>query len=304
MKYREEQRQRAIKIRDKLFKDPGDGLYKNKKRVFVLSKPDLNLWSGIREDAIDYYKKYKISWWNSGDEPTGHLLSSQISCLNHLYYLRQREDVSTLILNNINNKIQRALKIDTGFVEFEKVGSKKLGKEKHLTRGANCTSIDALMLGEDKYGKRTLFLIEWKYTETYGSESKLKGGSGERRLKAYKELLQSEDCPISIDNHEYLYYEPFYQLMRQTLLGWEMVKRKEYNSDDWMHIHVIPDKNKELKNKITSPGLQGDNIEEAWKSVLKESDKYISVDPIKLISPIRYCQDTKALLTYLENRYW
>ncbi len=304
MKYREEQRQRAISLRDELIKDPGDGLFRNIRREFVLSKPDLNLWTGIREDAIEYYKKFKISWWDSGDEPTGHLLSSQIACLNHLYYLRQREDASAQALKNINNKIRKAIKMDTGFVEFEKVGSKKLGKEKHLTRGANCTSIDALMLGEDINGKKILFLIEWKYTETYGTESKLKGESGERRLKAYKELLQSEDCPISIDNHEYLYYEPFYQLMRQTLLSWEMVKRKEYNSDDWTHVHVIPDENEELKNKITSPGLQGDNIEEAWKRVLKEPDKYISIDPKKLIMPIQNCTDTRALIAYLEKRYW
>jgi hypothetical protein len=306
MNYREDERQRAIQLRDELFRDPGDGFYKNIKRDFVLSKPDLNIWTGIREDAIDYYKKYKISWWDSGDEPTGHLLSSQIACLNHLYFLRQREDAATLILRNINHKIQKALIIDTGFVEFEKVGSKKLGGEKHLTRGANCTSIDALMLGEDIYGKRILFLIEWKYTETYSSESKLKGVSGERRLKAYKELLSADNCPIAIENHEHLYYEPFYQLMRQTLLGCEMVKRNEYNASDWIHIHVIPDKNKELKSNVTSPRLKnnGNNIEEAWKSVLKEPDKYISIDPKKLLLPISDCPDTKSLLLYLEKRYW
>ena len=36
MNYREEQRERAIKLREELFRDPGDGLYKNIKREFVL----------------------------------------------------------------------------------------------------------------------------------------------------------------------------------------------------------------------------------------------------------------------------
>lgn len=304
MNYREEQRERAIKLREELFRDPGDGLYKNIKREFVLSKPDLNLWTGIREDALHYYKQNKITWWDSGDEPTGHLLSSQIACINHIYYLRQRQDASTLVLRNIENTIQKAVKIDTGFVEFEKVGSKKLGKEKHLIRGANCTSIDAIMIGENIYGKKILFLIEWKYTESYGSESKLKGESGKRRLEAYKELLYLKDCPISVSNIEALYYEPFYQLMRQTLLGWQMVTRKEYECEDWVHLHVIPDDNKELKNTITSPYLKGSNIEEAWKSVLIEPYRYISIDPKKLIYPIKECLDTKSLLTYLERRYW
>ena len=304
MNYREKQRQRSIKIRDELFRDPGDGLYRNIKREFVLSKPDLNLWTGMREDALDYYKKNKISWWDAGDEPPGHLLSSQIACANHLYFLRQREDAVTSVLKNINNKIQKAIKIDTGFVEFEKVGSKRLGKEKQLTRGANCTSIDALMIGENIYGKRILFLIEWKYTELYGSESKSKGKSGEIRLKAYEELLHSDGCPINAKNIKDLYYEPFYQLMRQTLLGWEMVKRKEYKVDDWLHLHVIPNENKELKNTITSPCLKGKNMEEAWKGVLIDPNKYISIDPEELISPIKDCLDTKSLLTYLEKRYW
>lgn len=304
MNYREEQRQRAIELRDELFKDPGDGFYKKIKREFVLSNPDLNIWTGIREDAIDYYQQYNIAWWDSGNEPTGHLLSSQIACLNHLYFLRQREDAATLVLRNINSKIQKALKLDTGFVEFEKVGTKRLGGEKQLKRGANCTSIDALMLGEDLYGKKILYLIEWKYTETYAKESKLKGESGQRRFDAYKELLEDNECPIEINNFEDLYYEPFYQLMRQTLLGWQMVNRKEYGTNNWTHIHVIPNQNIELKEKITSPNLQGNNIEEAWRNVLKEPNKYVSIDPKKFLSPVQECIDTKAFLNYLNTRYW
>ena len=88
MTYRERERKKAISIRDSMFKDPGNGVFLGKKRDFVLNEPALNLWEGIREDAKEYFKRNKIPWWKGDqDEPTGHLLSSQVACLNHLYYL-------------------------------------------------------------------------------------------------------------------------------------------------------------------------------------------------------------------------
>lgn len=304
MNYKEKQREKAIKIRDELFRDPGDGVFKKQKREFVLTEPELNLWSGIREDALEYYRSNNISWWDSGEEPTGHLLSSQIACINHLYFLRQRQDLATFILRNIDISIQQAISIDSGFVEFEKVGCERLGKEKNLTRGANCTSIDAIMVGENIYGKRILFLIEWKYTESYTPESKLKGESGQRRLEAYESLLRHPDCPIIHKNIKDLYYEPFYQLMRQTLLGWEMVKRKEYGAEDFIHLHIIPEENKGLKEKITSPGLSGADIEEAWKNTLRKPGKYVVLDPKEFLKPVFDSPDTKSITGYLEKRYW
>ena len=304
MNYKESQKTKVITSRDEIFRDPGDGLFRDKKRKFVLSKSELNLWAGIREDVMEYYKNNEITWWESGDKPSGHLLSSQIACLNHLYYLRQREDLATLVLKEVDSNIKKALVVDTGFVEFEKTGKIKLGKEKSLTRGANCTSIDALMLAEYVSGERKLVLIEWKYTESYSATSKLVGTSGKVRLDSYKDLLEKAGCPILHNNIDDLFYEPFYQLMRQTLLGWCMTNAKEYGATDWLHLHVIPKNNKALKNKITSPGLVGVDIEGAWKSVLTDPQKYIVKSPEELLSPSRSSQDTKSLLTYLQKRYW
>ena len=123
---------------------------------------------------------------------------------------------------------------------------RSIGKRKALTRGALCTSIDAMMVGEQLSGKRKLFLIEWKYTETYGVSSKSEGKSGKRRVDAYRDLLNSKECPIVGPDFDGLYYEPFYQLMRQTLLGWQMTIRKEYGCNDWVHLHVIP-----LESRVT-----------------------------------------------------
>jgi hypothetical protein len=48
MKYIDKERQKAVKIRNRIFKDPGNGLFFGKEREFVLFEPDLNLWEGIR----------------------------------------------------------------------------------------------------------------------------------------------------------------------------------------------------------------------------------------------------------------
>lgn len=112
------------------------------------------------------------------------------------------------------------------------------------------------------------------------------------------------NCPINIENPEYLFYEPFYQIMRQTLLGWQMAKIREYEAEDWINLHIIPQNNIELKNNITSPGLVGKNIEDAWKSVLKVPAKYIIKSPEELLQPLKNFTDTKSLITYLDKRYW
>lgn len=98
MSYREDQRRKAVQIRDALFRDPGSGVFYGKERDFVLKDPSLNLWDGVREDAKEYFKQCSIPWWKgSTDDPTGHLLSSQVACLNHLYYARQRKDIATAL---------------------------------------------------------------------------------------------------------------------------------------------------------------------------------------------------------------
>jgi hypothetical protein len=225
MSYREDQRKKAIQYRNSLFRDPGGGVFRGSERDFILKDASLNLWSGIREDAKHYFKQNGIPWWKgSSDDPTGHLLSSQIACLNNLYYVRQRKDVATILLQRVNPDIVEALIVDDGFVEFEYIGKKQYLKEKSFTRGANCTSIDAVMLGVTSNGKRILFLIEWKYTELYPCENKYV----QERATVYDSLITRSDGPFVIGaDPKSFYYEPFYQMMRQTLLGWLFGQNKD-----------------------------------------------------------------------------
>lgn len=301
MSFLENERKRLINIRDEVLSDPGGGVYRKREREFVLQDPMLNLWEGIRKDALDYFAHNQIVWWGDLDnQPTGHLLSSQIACLNHLFYLRQNQSASTAVLTKIHPEIEAAVTVDDGFVEFEVVGSRNYLGERSHTRGANATSIDAIMVGKKKNGKNILVMIEWKYTEAYKPDNKYIPA----RAKIYDQLLANPDSPIKIKNFESVYYEPFYQLMRQTLLGWRMVQNQEYGCDEYIHLHVIPSGNKELKKRVTSPGLSGETMSEAWKGVLKESQKYKIISPDEFLAPLSNFEETKALHTYLSKRYW
>lgn len=68
-----------------------------------------NIYPSIREAAIEYFRKNGIGWWKSHDAvnvPTGHMLSSQISCVNHLFPFMKDEESSDLllVLNSIQHK--------------------------------------------------------------------------------------------------------------------------------------------------------------------------------------------------------
>lgn len=301
MNYREQQRAKAVEIRDKMMKDPGQGDYSGKPRDFVLSDPVINLWEGIRDDAKEYFNKNNIKWWGAEkEEPSGHMLSSQIACINHLFFVRQRKDIATALLKAIDSLIVESAIVDDGNVEFEFIGKKRFLKERSFTRGANCTSVDAAMIGVRPDNSRVLFLIEWKYTEVYAVQNKYIPD----RAKVYDALIKASDSPFKHLSPDAFYYEPFYQMMRQTLLAEQIVKYKDHDCNDYYHVHVIPKNNTELLNTITSPELSGNNITEAWKAILNRPQKYISISPEDFIRPTANCPDTKSILNYLEKRYW
>lgn len=311
--YKLSQEKRALVYRDAFLNDPGGGLFiKNDKQKYyhlniVLKNYFLNLFEPIREECVEYFKDNKIIWWNTRTHPSGHLLASQISCLNHLFSLRNDQSAATKLLKAIDNEFDEALFLDEGYIEFEKVGKKNLGNEKALTRGEMCTSIDAMMLGK-KRNKIVLVLIEWKFTEAYDNEPEciLLKKNGPAIWNQHIDLIKEVDSPLNIKTPESLYFEPFYQLMRQTFLGWQMVKGNEYMAVDWLHVEVIPENNYTLRNFISSPSLSkfGNNIETVWKSILKFPEKYFIISPEKLFQNIVTENRYSELTSYLKLRYW
>ncbi|MFH1003964.1 MAG: hypothetical protein V1781_00455 [Bacteroidota bacterium] len=324
MSYYDTQLKINIGLRDSLIGDPGRGLFFDIPREFVLMRPELNLMEGIREEAEKYFNDNGIPFWNTGakrpkgvNKPTGHMLSSQVACINHLLFFQHHQDIATAILKGIDNNVKTALRLDNdkpdhGFVSLEVIGKEPhYLNERNHSRGANATSIDAAMLAEMNDGTRKIFFIEWKYVEEYkGDKSKFIEEGGDKRKATYLPLLQREDCPIIVSKLndtfiEGIFYEPFYQLMRQTLLAHEMTKAKDFGATDYIHLHLIPTNNKELKLENTSKGiLKGATLEETWKNLLKSPAKYKAIGPKDFLEPARHIPNAATAIKYLEQRYW
>lgn len=260
----------------------------------------MNLYPAIREEAIDYFRQNDIGWWRSNDAlntPTGNMLSSQISCVNHLFpFMKPNEsDFLLSMLNSIQERYH-FIKILTnpldnynsnGNICFEFIWKNRalLGESKEI-RGAKCTSIDAVVYAETDKHRRILFPIEWKYTETYKHRRAIQSS-----IDRYTSRLDSSSN-IKEWKEEYE-YDPLYELVRQTMLVERIIKNKdaELPVDDYLHINVIPEGNVELRSEIS-----------LYSEGLKDKTKFVIVDPRKLMEPIK---DThKDLYNYLETRYW
>lgn len=311
MNYRETERQRIQGV----FQQGVNGMYGGCLYPFVLKDPKENLWKDICKEALNYFKGLQITW-HKGEEgmPTGHLLSSQVACINHLFVVRKDKALATALLKGIDPQIEEAESIvekdggyrTEGYVAFEYIGTCEDGKnklgERAATRGSQCTSVDATMIGRYADGKRVLVFIEWKYTEQYSPQDLYIP----RRADVYDAGIVANDSPFKpIDDVSSYYYEPFYQMMRQTLLAHGCVKAGERGCTDYYHVHVIPEANRDLHENITSEGLSemGSTLKEVWQQVLKQPEKYISKTPQELVQPLQACDGTDAWMNYLKWRY-
>ena len=297
--------------------DKGNGYFMGKARPFVLKDGMNNLYEPIRNDVIRYFKDNEISWWG-GDKPSGHTLSSQIACLNHLFAIMNDHDAVLAMLNGVRDEFEKVLPVECDanpqYIGFEVVSKEDPLNEKASTRGSNCTSVDAFIHAKHRDGSIWLIPIEWKYTEHYANqdksnedrqgEEKGSNGKGQERVRRYSALTDASLQLKSLDSYygSIYYQEPFYQLMRQTLWVENVVKLKEENlkADSYMHLHVIPSANKDLLDKKYS--VSGMGMEETWRSMLCDQSKYIIVDPQKLLEPIK--DKYPELASYLEKRYW
>ena len=321
MKYREKQREyqkSLIATTDYFSGAKSGGIFMGRPWDFVITPGCNNLRENIREEASNYFSSNKISWW-AGDSPSGHLLSSQIACINHLFPIRKEKSLVLQMLNSVRDEFVEVLPIpgetDETYIAFEAVSYNDHLNEGTCTRGSNCTSVDALIYALHKSGKLWLIPIEWKYTEFYPNQDKSnedrkgepKGsnGKGHERLNRYSLLINNSKQLQSMSTYEGSIYfqEPFYQLMRQTLWAEQIIEHKEtelLKADDFMHIHVIPAANSDLLEKRYA--VSGMGMEDTWRSILEDQSKYRIVDPQKLLDMIKD-YDTE-LVEYLDTRYW
>lgn len=331
-KYQESERTRAenlIKVGSPVFYGGKAGkFFRTKNRDFVLKDSQKNIFSPIYKDVIEYFKKNSIAWWG-GKNPTGHVLSSQIACVNHLFQIRNDKSAVLTILKNISNDFEDVLQINTdkylpAYIQFESVSDSDYLNEGLPTRGNNCTSIDALIYAKHKNGEKWLIPIEWKYTEHYYNTDKSIEDSDRKSLKYKKgdeakgkerldrycynkkgKLIDASNYLKSLTKYRnsVYFFEPFYQLMRQTLWAEQTVKNKKtetIKAESYLHVHVIPAENKDLLSKVYK--CSGFDMEKTWRNNLKDQSKYLIITPKNLLSSI----DNKKyadLIKYLDIRY-
>ena len=286
----EKPQQADFKAKSPYFSDAAraDGLFKDHLYPFCLPREyaEENLFPEIRQLIMAYFARNRIKWHDGRNgKPSNHMCDSQVCCANFLFPFFDKPRALSELLRPIFPDIDEMLPIEDGqFVAFEWIGkdnylgekTSRLGKR---TRGANYTSADAAVKFKLKDGKTQIALIEWKYTESYFRTWLKYAKSGTDRTKIYEHFYLAEDCPISkefLPNFDCLFFEPFYQLMRQQFLAHEMEKARELGADKVSLLHISPAHNYDFM-RVTSPELHAveSSATRIWRKLVKNSDRFI-----------------------------
>lgn len=295
-----------------------DGLYRGRLRPFCLpgKYAEENLFPAIRRTALAHFAHNQIKWHQpQGGKPSNHLCGSQVCCVNFLFPFVDKPDALATLLQPIFPNLKRMLPIECGrYVTFEWIGQQnylgeKISRNGKRTRGALYTSADAIVRFERTDGKQQIVLIEWKYTESYGGASLVIAKSGTDRTGIYKPLYQQSNCPIDksrLDDFSALFHEPFYQLMRQQFLAYEMEKAHEMGADRVTVLHIAPAANCCFQQVKSAPLKHlGDTVTGIWSALVPEPGSFISISTEKLFGPLWVSQPLELAewLAYTGARY-
>lgn len=294
------------------------GYYKTKDRVFCLPRSNAleNLVPEIRQAAKQYFSDYQIKWHDGQNgNPSNHLCDSQVCCVNFLFPFADQPQALATVLRKIYPELDCVLPVENGqYVAFEWIGAQnylgeKTSRNGRRTRGANFTSADAIVRFRRRDGKVQVVLIEWKYTESYSRMSLEFAASGTDRKKIYEPLYRQEDFPLDkskLPEFRALFYEPFYQLMRQQLLANEMEKAGELEADIVSLLHIAPAHNKDF-GRVTSSLLEplGASVMDVWRALIRQEDRFMSVSTELLFGGLtgETLPQMESWLTYIKSRY-
>ncbi|MBY5697569.1 PGN_0703 family putative restriction endonuclease [Rhizobium leguminosarum] len=289
--------------------EPGYGGYRGSAYRLDPANFERNLAPSIRSAVPAYFKQKGIQWHTHSN----HGLSSQVCCVNFLAPLALKPKMlARLVQSALGGELPTMLPVEEGpdgewFVGFEWIGGDYLnesGKSGVRSRGANATSADAVLMFE-RDGKRETLLIEWKYTESYGTPISPNGNA--TRLKRYESLVLSPDGPIRADLGlvlEDFFWEPFYQLLRQQMLAFQMEKARENGADIVRVLHLSPAGNSALK-AVTAPRLReyGSDFAAVWRKLQQLPDRFASMKISKAFAPLLQAEAFPEWATYLKARY-
>jgi hypothetical protein len=277
---------------------------------------------GVIKDSMktskDYQEQYRDKQFYNDRIPSGisekvklhdevnNPLSSAAACLNILGYLNQHRqeiipffgtfglDIEEVPEFPSGADVQGEVYDDGGPIVFEWIGPKESPiHEKGGSRGQNRTSVDAFLIARVK-GKYAQLLIEWKFTESYQSGKALHnfgGKKGIERLRRYASVLTNQrkgQFPFRFSDEDGLglqdfSYEPFYQLLRMTLLAKETTPMTLGNIrvEDYYILHLAHSENTGLlevrkPHLKYCPGLQNTaetDLHKLWASLLTDEEK-------------------------------
>jgi hypothetical protein len=292
-----------------------EGLFKGKPRPFCLPPEyaEENLYPPIRQAVMAFFAKHNIGWHQGQNgKPSNHLCSSQVAGVNFLFPFTDKPAELANLLKPVFPRIDHMIPVEDGlYVSFEWIGAEnylgeRVSKNGNRTRGANFTSADAIVMFEDQNRKRQAVLIEWKYTESYGRIYLGIAKSGTDRRKIYQHLFDDVECIVDenlLPNMDALFYEPFYQFMRQQFLAAKMEAAHELGADVVSLLHISPDVNDDFK-RITSPRLNGlgDTPTDIWTNLVKTEGRFIGVHAEELFRSFA-TEEMQGWKAYMQDRY-
>lgn len=325
MSFRDSEKRRYEKLKPVLFSADAQspGTYKKNTYPFCLADgySHENLHESFRNEAIEYFKTRNIPWHDApeGQEtlPSPHLCCSQTMCVNTLFPMTTDKELVRNTFQVYFPEMKETLPFTADdplsngeypYMSFEYVGEKTHfeGERKWPQRGAHCTSLDFAFFFRRFDGKRQLVLGEWKYTEEYtGNKLPPTDKINHTRWNTYQCDFQvwRADNP-NVPTYEHYFAEPFYQLMRQSVLADKMQLDHEMDADIVVHLHISPKANKEFSNTFTSPVFSkyGNTVLEAWKSICPQ-DKFICVHSESLLTAIEQVAENRKWTEWLLKRY-
>ena len=295
------------------------GLYRNRMYPFCLplEYASYNLFHEIRDDALKTWNRHGIIWHSSAlpGLPSNHLCSSQVFAVNLLYPFIDKPEALADALRPFFPDIARMLPVeDKRYIAFEWIGDINYLKEEprigeSRKRGAGNTSIDAMMMYESLNGKKVMLLIETKYSESYGISYKRFRSDGSDRIENYQEFFSSPSGPINLElapNLADFLYEPFYQLLRHSLLASQIMKTGKPKVSRVQVAHITVTGNRDLLT-VTSPRLRslGGSTYEVWTKLLKDPSTFslISAEAFFRSINLESYRELEPWALFMKSRY-
>ena len=324
--FRDREKSRYQHIKTGLFSPSAcqAGSYKGQPHPFCLANEHAaeNLYVSYRAEALEYFRQRGIHWHDgvAGDLPSNHLCCSQSACVNTLWPMVRDRQLLTRAFRPFLPELAEALPFGqddplpdgaSPYLVFEWVGMDNyLGEVGQHRRGMNATSADFAFRFRRYDGRTQMVLGEWKYTESYSALLRPPAELNSTRLKVYRSAFDAWSASEpDLPAYTSFFTEPFYQLMRLTLLALAMEHRGgdgQMQADVVSVVHVAPHANTDFAHSLTSPALStyGRTVTSAWAAIAPQ-DRFTPIASESLLTVIdQVTQDNlHGWRDYLLKRY-